>query len=110
MPIVAMNHPIIIVEDDDNDAVLIERALRKTVFANNVQRFSHGGEAINYFEGVHKGVMPAPALLITDLKMPCVSGMDFLKWRFERAMFRRVPVIVLSSSSRPEDVQEAYTH
>jgi CheY-like chemotaxis protein len=67
---------------------------------------------IQYLQGVgvygDRSKYPIPALLILDLKLPCVSGVEVLKWLRSEPGFRMLPVVVLTSSTLGADVEEAW--
>lgn len=99
------------IEDDPNDILLGERMLRKTGFpAPFVAR--DGEEAIAYLDG--RGEFedrlryPLPDLVLSDLKLPRVSGFDVLRWMRDRDGFRRIPVVILTSSRQRHDIDLAY--
>lgn len=66
-----------------------------------------GREAIDYFSQMDKKKFPHPNWIISDLKMPHVSGMDVLKW-LKKSHVQIIPTIILSSSNQPEEVTQAY--
>jgi len=71
-----------------------------------------GAKAIEYLSGegqfANRAAHPFPELIITDLKMPCVDGLDVLRWLAQHPEYRRVPKILLSGSSLERDIDEAY--
>jgi CheY-like chemotaxis protein len=103
---------LLIAEDDDNDFVFLERALKLEKFEANIQRACDGAEAIDYLCGENqfadREAYPLPHLLVLDLKMPLRNGFDVLAWLRERSELETLPVVVLSSSEEPADVQKAY--
>ena len=103
---------ILIVEDDVNDQTFIQRALKKSGVVNRVATVNDGEEAIAYLEGAglyaDRTLHPLPRLMITDLKMPRMGGIELLAWMNARAEFRLIPVIVLTSSSDQADVAAAF--
>lgn len=104
-----MTEPILLVEDDNADALLIERALGKVKITNGVHRVDNGDAAIEYLTLAIKGDTPTPVLVLLDLKLPRRSGFEVLQWlRNHDAPLRRVPVVVLTSSSQDADINRAY--
>ena len=103
---------ILLAEDDPNDATLMEMAFRKNGLRLPVHVCTNGEDAMNYLKGVgrysDRSQYPFPRVLITDLKMPRVSGFDLLKWLREHPECNLIPKIVFSSSRQEQDVTLAY--
>lgn len=104
--------PILIAEDDENDILILERALRKVGFTNPFHVCRDGAEVVEYLCGEGKYAdrqkYPFPRILITDLKMPKMDGLQLLRWLHDHPQCNIIPRIVLSASRQPSDVQEAY--
>lgn len=104
--------PVLIVEDDSNDILLVKRALDKWKLGVPVRFFSRGEEALEYLTGqgefANRLRYPLPSLVLSDLKLPRVSGLDILRCIRERPELASIPVIVLSSSSERADIKRAY--
>jgi len=98
---------ILVVEDDRNDALLLERAFRKAGLPALDRVLRDGQEAIAYFEGLgvyaDRNAYPLPTYMLLDLKVPKVSGLELLAWIRERAEHRHLRVVILSSSGEPTD-------
>ena len=103
---------LLIVEDDDNDFIFLERALQLEKFEADVQRACDGVEAIEYLAGENdfadREAHPLPSLMVLDLKMPRKNGFEVLAWLREHSELETLPVVVFSSSEEPEDVENAY--
>lgn len=103
---------ILLAEDDENDAILIQRAFKKVADNVVVTIFRNGQEVMDYLQGVGKfsdrAQYPLPNLLMLDLKMPCRNGFEVLEWVKTHADFRRIPTVLLSSSRQQRDVVRAY--
>jgi two-component system response regulator len=100
---------IVLIEDNPNDAELTIRALKKNNLANSIIHLKDGEEAINYFfpqDGMPKNEMPKVVLL--DLKLPKVNGMEILQKLKAEERTRVVPVVVLTSSQEERDIVESY--
>ncbi len=103
-----MTRCMLFVDDDPDDVFLIERALSRRA-PDAPAEFAPGGrEAIARLATSVDGGADLPAVVITDLNMPGVGGFDLLRHIRADAGLRRVPVVVMSSSSNPEDVRTAY--
>ena len=102
---------ILLVEDSDADAELITRALRKSNLVNRVVRLRDGVEAIEFVfrEGAYvqrRGGQPR--LILLDLKMPRMGGIDVLKRLKADERTKVIPVVVLTSSAEEQDVLTSY--
>lgn len=103
---------ILLAEDDQNDVLLIKRAFSKSRIVNPIACVGNGEEAVAYLkgEGVYtdRRQYPLPFLLLLDLKLPRLSGHEVLKWLREQPLLKRLPVVVLTSSKQPADINRAY--
>jgi CheY-like chemotaxis protein len=99
---------ILLVEDDSDHEALAIRALRKANVANEIKVARDGEEAIDFLKGVAEGRTPQPQLVLLDLKLPKVDGLDVL--RSIRASERTglLPVVVLTSSDEERDIVASY--
>jgi two-component system response regulator len=102
---------ILHVEDDADDAFLFSRALKGAKLQCELHREINGEHAIDFLSktGVEggPGSHPVPDLMILDLKLPGLSGFEVLSWIQARAVFKTLPIIVLSGSSLLVDQQKA---
>lgn len=103
---------ILLVEDDDDDAELALRALARSEVAPTVLRARDGEEALDMLlgRGPDEGrEVPRPALVLLDLKLPKVDGIEVLRRFRADGRGRDVPVVVLTSSMLLEDVRACYS-
>jgi len=104
--------PILIAEDDENDAIILERALRKVGFKNPFHFCRDGTDVLNYLRGEepyqNRKTFPFPRMLITDLKMPKMGGVEVLKWLYHHPECNLIPKVVLTASKQACDIREAY--
>ena len=102
---------ILQVEDDPNDVFFFQKAMEKMGITNPIQVASDGQEAIDYLQGAGKfadrGKYPFPCLVLLDLKLPYVMGLEVLKW-IRKQCGATLPVIVLSASAQDEDIASSY--
>lgn len=102
---------ILLAEDDDNDAELTMDALRSLRLANDVVRVKDGAEALDYLSrrNAYADRPPAhPALVLLDLKMPKVDGLEVLRAVKADPQLRTIPVVVLTSSREEQDLTRSY--
>jgi len=106
------NLTILIAEDSDDYALLLERTFRDIGLTNPVRILADGAEVLAYLKGEGKYAdrveFPFPSVLFTDLKMPRSSGFDILEWMQKHPECGVIPRIVLSSSDSQQDVARAY--
>ncbi|MCX4165195.1 MULTISPECIES: response regulator [Paraburkholderia] len=109
---------IILIEDDDGHATLVERNLRRAGVSNGFLRFSDGQEALDYFFGDPAAAddatgRPAPReltnfVVLLDLKMPRVDGFEVLRRLKTSPSTAAVPVIVLTTTDDPREIARCY--
>ena len=98
---------ILYVEDNPSDVELALRALRKSGIDNRVQHARDGVEALEFLHGAD-APRPVPQLILLDLKLPRISGLEVLRRVRADERTRLIPVVILTSSGEPRDVEEAY--
>jgi CheY-like chemotaxis protein len=107
---IVMTKLILHVEDDENDVLLTRHAMEKAGVVNPVQVACDGQQAIDYLKGegkfANRAEFPLPYLVLLDLKLPYVPGIDVLK--FIRQAHLPALVVVLTSSDSQADIAEAY--
>lgn len=106
-----MLKPILLVEDNPNDLELTLVALDKSQLANEVIVARDGQEAIDYLtcEGDWKERAPGnPAVILLDLKLPKVDGLEVLDMIRSNAVLKSVPVVMLTSSREEQDLVRSY--
>ena len=103
---------ILLVEDSPEDLELALRALRKSKLTNRIQVARDGAEALEFIfaEGQHAGrrVEHAPKVILLDLKLPKVDGLEVLRRVKADARTKSIPVVVLTSSKEQKDIVESY--
>jgi CheY-like chemotaxis protein len=107
-----MSSPVILyVEDEADDVLFMQAAFRRLGLAAPLQAVADGQQAISYLAGEgafsDRATHPLPAVVLLDLNLPLCSGFEVLQWIRSQPQFGRLPVIVFSSSGRPEDRRRA---
>lgn len=104
---------ILLVEDDENDVLLMRRALQRARLANPLHVVTDGDDAIAYLSGkrefADRDMFPVPLLVLLDLKLPTRSGFEVIEWIRRQSDLRDLPVVVLTSSTEQPDVRKAYS-
>src|ERR1051326_8457508 len=101
-----MENRILHVEDNADDVMLTALAFRKAGVAVKLEVAADGDKAISNLTGPNSNSPPACILL--DIKLPSISGFDVLAWIRQQPLLKRLPVIMLTSSLLPSDVNKAY--
>jgi CheY-like chemotaxis protein len=108
----ANDRVILLVEDDPDDALLIQRAFQKAGFHNTLNVVPDGRQAVAYLSGVgvfaNREKFPLPFLILLDLRMAGLDGFDVLRWIRADPGLNRLLVVVLTSSNLQADVDRAY--
>ncbi len=103
---------ILVVEDIDDDVFFLKRALRDAGITNPLQVVADGQQALEYFDGkgayADREKYPLPFLVLLDLKLPYVMGLDVLKWIRQRRALDGTLVVVLTSSQQDSDLKATY--
>lgn len=102
---------ILYAEDEENDILFLERALQIAASPCTLNAVPDGQQAIDYLAGkgafADRSLHPLPALILLDINMPKKTGFEVLEWIRQQPHFKSLPVLMLTSSSRPEDVDIA---
>ena len=99
--------PILLVEDNPMDLDLTRRAFARRRLANPIEVARDGQEALDWIPRWEAGE-PLPLVVLLDLKLPRVSGLEVLRRLREHPVSRDLPVVVLTSSSEDQDIETAY--
>jgi two-component system response regulator len=99
---------IVLVEDNPDDIVLTRRALTKNNILNEMVVLTDGAAALDYFFGAGDSPPMPPAVVLLDLKLPKVDGLEVLRRLKGDPVTRLIPIVVLSSSQEERDLVESY--
>jgi two-component system response regulator len=103
---------LLLVEDSEEDAELTVRALAKHKLASGLVRVKDGAEALDFIFATgsyqHRSGQPRPRVVLLDLKLPKLDGMEVLRRLKEDPSTRAIPVVMLTSSKEDRDLEKAY--
>jgi CheY-like chemotaxis protein len=99
---------ILIVEDDDMDVEAIRRAFRKHGLSNPLHRAACGADALALLKEGGAAPVPYPYIMLIDINMPKMNGLDFLKEIRNDARLKQGIAFILTTSSRDSDIEQAY--
>ena len=104
---------ILLVEDNMGDAELTIRAFKKDHLSNKIIHLENGADALAYLfaEGIysHRNISDVPSVILLDLNMPLVNGIEVLERIKGDERTRKIPVIVLTSSREDPDIEKCYS-
>jgi CheY-like chemotaxis protein len=102
---------ILLVEDDPNDALIIQQLLSRIGITHRIVHVKDGWEAINYLLGKapfgDRSSFPVPILILLDINLPKYDGFDVLTWLRSKPAFAELPIVVLTGSPSPEHRKRA---
>jgi CheY-like chemotaxis protein len=97
--------PILLVEDDRVDAMTVERALKENRVANRLDMVANGEEAVTHLRNPQK---ERPCLILLDLNMPRMNGIEFLRVVKRDEVLKKIPVVVLTTSRHEQDKVDSF--
>jgi CheY-like chemotaxis protein len=107
------NIEILFAEDSLDDATLTIRALKKSGFTNKLYHVKDGAEALDflYCKGIYatRDIVERPKLILLDLKMPKISGLQVLEKIKSDPTLKSIPVVILTSSKENPDIEKSYS-
>ena len=103
---------VLVVEDSDDDLFLMRMACQRTGIPHSLHIVTDGDAAVDYMAGngvyADRIAHPLPDLIFLDIRLPKRNGHEVLEWIRGRPEFRLLPVVMLTNSAHPEDVDRAY--
>jgi len=104
-------HPILLAEDDENEVFFVRESFKRADIANPLEVVGDGQQVIDYLSGAgpyaDRSLYPLPCLIILDLKLPRLTGLEVLEW-LRQSDLRCLPVIINSGSALQSDVDKVY--
>jgi len=99
------SRPIMLVDDDDVDSIIVQRALKELKVSNELIRKVDGEDALTYLKDESN---PKPCVILLDLNMPKINGFEFLKIAKADEKLKRLPVVVLSTSDVDQNIIDSF--
>jgi CheY-like chemotaxis protein len=107
----AKQQVILSVDDNDVDGALLRRAVKRSAIPASIFTVTEGPQALSYLagEGIYQDreSYPYPDLVLLDIRMPKMSGLDVLSWIRQQPHLKKTKVLILSASDKPEDIKRA---
>jgi len=100
--------PILLIEDNPLDVDLTQRAFGKSRLANPIEVARDGAEAIALLDRWETGEKTPPVVILLDLKLPKIGGLDVLRQYKTRKVSKKIPLVVLTTSEEDRDINRAY--
>ena len=100
-----LKKPILLVEDDNVDVMTVKRALKDIKVTNGLTHVTNGEEALEYLRGQDSKM---PCIVLLDLNMPKMNGIEFLKIVKADEELKKIPVVVLTTSGEEQDKIESF--
>jgi CheY-like chemotaxis protein len=112
MQMTASTGTILYAEDDENDVLLTQRAFKQAGITNPLLILPDGNKTVDYLQGKgqysDRAAFPLPRLILLDLKLPGVCGLDILKLVRATPSTSTIPVVILTSSMQDQDIHRTY--
>ncbi|MCX7875379.1 MAG: response regulator [Melioribacteraceae bacterium] len=100
---------VLLVEDNIDDINLIQRAVKKSQLPINLEILRDGETAVNYFSK-NSNEFVFPKFVILDLNLPKISGIEVLKFIRNEPMYKKLPIVIFSSSHEAKDIDKCYEY
>ena len=100
---------IVMIEDDEGHARLIEKNIRRAGISNHIRHFTDGGTALDFLYNAAEGpALNGPAMILLDLNLPDMSGTDILANLKQDERLKRTPIVVLTTTDDKVEIQRCY--
>ena len=96
---------ILLIEDSDADAMLIERAFRKAEIRNPILHLNSGLAALKFLQAASRTASARPIFILLDLSLPDLSGYEVLHWVRHHPLFSTLPVVIVTGSLHPQEAE-----
>lgn len=99
---------ILVIEDDPTEFLLLERAFQEAQIVGDIHWSQSGHQALTYLKDLELTGKPVPVLILSDLKMPLMDGLDLLKIIKADPLLRTIPFVMLTNSAHESDISRCY--
>ena len=101
------SNPILLVEDDSIDAMMVNRALKELKITNKLIHSENGEEALVWLRSENQKM---PCIILLDLNMPRMGGLEFLEIIKKDDLLKSIPIVILTTSAEHQDLKKSYSH
>jgi CheY-like chemotaxis protein len=107
-----LNKPLLVVEDSNEDFKMLQRLMRRMAVQNPIYRCTNGDEVLDFLyqeeSSQSSNGVPKPSVILLDLNLPGIDGRDILERLKQDISFRKIPIVVFTTSSNPKDIEFCY--
>lgn len=110
----AVEYPLLVVEDNDEDFAILMELMDEMKIQQPIYRCTDGDEVLDfmYYKGLYKNnnLIPRPSVVLLDLNLPGTDGREVLEQLKNDEQLKRIPVVIFTTSSNPQDIDFCYGH
>ncbi|MBD2445586.1 response regulator [Nostoc sp. FACHB-152] len=107
-----LNKPLLVVEDSNEDFKMLQRLMRRMAVQNPIYRCTNGDEVLDFLyqeeSSQNPNGTPKPSVILLDLNLPGIDGRDILERLKQDICFKKIPIVVFTTSSNPKDIEFCY--
>ncbi|MBD2436811.1 response regulator [Nostoc sp. FACHB-110] len=107
-----LNKPLLVVEDSNEDFKMLQRLMRRMAVQNPIYRCTNGDEVLDFLyapeSSQQPNTIPKPSVILLDLNLPGIDGRDILERLKQDICFKKIPIVVFTTSSNPKDIEFCY--
>jgi CheY-like chemotaxis protein len=103
------NHPLLVIEDSNEDFKMLQRLMRRMEVQNPIYRCTSGDDALEFLAGAqNSGDAPRPSVILLDLNLPGMDGRSVLEQLKQDQNLKEIPIVIFTTSSNPQDITFCY--
>jgi len=107
-----LDKPLLVVEDSNEDFKMLQRLMRRMAVQNPIYRCTNGDEVLDFLNQEESSENPntiqKPSVILLDLNLPGIDGRDILERLKQDISFKKIPIVVFTTSSNPKDIEFCY--